>query len=262
MKITCSTVFSIHTNSPHRDKLICMHTHMHTRWHTFWDTLTQGQTCCNTQRNIYLSLWIIVQCDFIHNIGWLIHYYKPAVVSLLLLSCNNDDDIKITKQRLTRLQHTLNDMDRHNSKSQFFFVMASLSIVLLVNPGPAVYDMIAPQCAPAKPAYRPAMDLHCATLPSQNSGSSRQRVVSRHPEGYWPPPPTPPQARIQSGLQKAAYSGLMQHKHAPCNRLSGSTPATIRIGHTTDWLQKSGDEGGGWSFWLEATLYSVSIAVG
>lgn len=184
MKITCSTVFSIHTNSPHRVKLICMHTHMHTRWHTFWDTLTQGQTCCNTQRNIYLSLWIIVQRDFIHNVGWLIHYYKPAVVSLLLLSCNNDDDIKITKQRLTRLQHTLNDMDRHNSKSQFFFVMASLSIVLLVNPGPAVYDMIAPQCAPAKPAYRPAMDLHCATLPSQNSGSSRQRVVSRHPEGY------------------------------------------------------------------------------
>lgn len=119
MKITCSTVFSIHTNSPHRVKLICMHTHMHTRWHTFWDTLTQGQTCCNTQRNIYLSLWIIVQRDFIHNVGWLIHYYKPAVVSLLLLSCNNDDDIKITKQRLTRLQHTLNDMDRHNSKSVF-----------------------------------------------------------------------------------------------------------------------------------------------
>jgi hypothetical protein len=135
-------------------------------------------------------------------------------------------------------------MDRHNSKSQFFFVMASLSIVLLVNPGPAVYDMIAPEWL-------------SVPLQSQHTGQQWISIVppcpvrtlvfkaergQQTPRGLLTPPPL--QARIQSGLQKAAYSGLMQHKHAPCNRLSGSTPATIRNGHTTDWLQKSGDEGG------------------
>lgn len=162
----------------------------------------------------------------------------------MLLSCNNDEDIKRTKQSLIPLHHTLHDMDWYNSKSQFSFVMVSLSIALPVT---AVYDTIAPQWLSVEPEYWPAMELYCATMPCQSSSPSGPIVVRSHPEGHCglahsspspdhsspSPDPNPPRACIQSGLQKAAYSGLTQRKHVPCNRLSGSTPATVRIGHMT-----------------------------
>lgn len=148
-------------------------------------------------------------------------------------------------------------MDRYNSKSQFSFVMTRLSIALPVTD---VCDTIAPQWQSVEPEYWPAMELYCATMPCQSSSPSGLIVVSHcglahsspSPDhsspSFDPNPPRPASnlACIQSGLQKVAYSGFTQCKHVP---LSGSTTATVRIGHMTrQTVQRSRDKGGAWSF--------------